>query len=52
MTKIERQSEREKEREEGEKFIMHNKTKGVVGNITDIKIRSRQIYLKNADLKM
>lgn len=40
-----------KERE-GKKFIMHNKTKGVVGNITDIKIRGRQIYMKNADLKM
>lgn len=55
-----REGEREKERErkgereewEGKKFIMHNKTKGVVGNITDIKIRGRQIYMKNADLKM
>lgn len=35
---------------EKEKFIMHNKTKGVVGNITDIKISGRQIYMRNADL--
>lgn len=37
---------------EWKKFIMHNKTKGVVGNITDIKITGRQIYMRNADLKM
>ncbi len=39
----------EDEGREGE-FIMHNKTKGVVGNITDIKISGRQIYMRNADL--
>lgn len=34
--------EREEEREtEREKFIMYNKTKGVMGNNTDIKIRVR-----------
>lgn len=48
----EREREGEREEWEGKKFIMHNKTKGVVGNITDIKIRGRQIYMKNADLKM
>lgn len=47
-----RDREGRRAKREGKKFIMHNKTKGVVGNITDIKIRGRQIYMKNADLKM